>query len=79
MSRDLRVQMVMDRMGYDENPDSFVQGCESEQSALREKLLAAQENLPDVTMPRELKVRLFYSSLLLYHLGFLPHAEYCIL
>lgn len=48
--------MVLDRMAYDDGPDTFVQACESEQEALREKLLAAQKRLPEVTMLRDLKV-----------------------
>lgn len=50
------MKLVLDRMSYDNDPDAFVSSCMEEQEALRKKLLAAQEMLPNVTMPRDLKV-----------------------
>ncbi|GMH32512.1 hypothetical protein BSKO_00346 [Bryopsis sp. KO-2023] len=57
MDREARVQMVLDRMAYEENPNAFVEACEQEEKDLRQKLDAARERLPSVTMDRDLKLK----------------------
>jgi magnesium chelatase subunit I len=48
MDTDSRTQMVLDRLAFDTNPDSFTESCAAEQQAMRDKLVQARSNLTKV-------------------------------
>jgi magnesium chelatase subunit I len=54
----LRVEIVEQRAAFDQNPQEFLQQHEAAQQALQEKLVMAQERLPQVEMDYELRVKI---------------------
>jgi magnesium chelatase subunit I len=54
----LRVQIVEERTGFDQNPQVFLADHQAQQVALQEKLVAAQELLGSVSIDRELCVNI---------------------
>ena len=57
MDTDKRTQMVLDRMAYEANPDSFAASKGEEQEALRQRLEAARNRLPQVQCTRDVKLK----------------------
>jgi magnesium chelatase subunit I len=55
---DLRVQIVEQRSEFDQNPQTFLEACQTEQDELQQRLVNAQTRLPAVTIERELKVKI---------------------
>ncbi|WP_030007326.1 magnesium chelatase ATPase subunit I [Picosynechococcus sp. NKBG042902] len=53
-----RVEIVERRSAFDQNPTEFLQQYDAEQKAEQERLVRAQELLPQVTIDRELKVKI---------------------
>lgn len=53
-----RVQLVKNRMAFEEDPEGFAKGCADETNALRAKISAAQKILPSVTMDRDLALKI---------------------
>jgi magnesium chelatase subunit I len=54
----LRVQIVEERTGFDQNPQVFLADHQVQQVALQEKIVAAQELLGSVNIDRELRVNI---------------------
>ncbi|MDH6100478.1 magnesium chelatase ATPase subunit I [Anabaenopsis sp. FSS-46] len=54
----LRVQIVEQRAEFDQNPAEFLQKYQSEQEALQEKIVNAQNLLPQVTLDYEQRVKI---------------------
>jgi magnesium chelatase subunit I len=54
----LRVQIVEQRSEFDQNPPEFLQKYQSEQEALQEKIVNAQNLLPQVTLDYEQRVKI---------------------
>ena len=54
----LRVEIVEQRADFDQNPQAFLQKYQSDQEALQEQLVMAQERLPEVEMDYELRVKI---------------------
>jgi len=54
----LRVQIVQERTSFDRNPDEWLNKYEIVQNELREKLVAAQNILSEVTIDYELRVNI---------------------
>jgi magnesium chelatase subunit I len=54
----LRVQIVEERTGFDQNPQTFLADHQAQQSALQEKIVEAQENLSKVSLDHDLRVNI---------------------
>jgi magnesium chelatase subunit I len=54
----LRVQVVEERTSFDENPEIWAKNYENEQQKLREKIIAAQNLLPNVTIDYDLRLKI---------------------
>lgn len=54
----LRVEIVEQRSEFDQNPQQFIEKYHSEQEALQNKLVMAQERLPHVEMDYDLRVKI---------------------
>ena len=54
----LRVQVVEERTSFDKNPAFWLKSYESQQQALRDKLVAAQKLLPSVEIDYNLRVKI---------------------
>jgi magnesium chelatase subunit I len=54
----LRVQVVEERTSFDENPEIWAKNYENEQQKLREKIIAAQFLLPNVTIEYDLRLKI---------------------
>jgi len=54
----LRVQIVQERTSFDRNPEEWLDKYEIVQNDLRQKLIAAKEVLPEVTIEYELRVNI---------------------
>ncbi len=54
----LRVQIVEERTGFDQNPQVFLTDHQAQQVALQEKIVAAQDLLDRVNIDRELRVNI---------------------
>ncbi len=54
----LRVQIVEQRAEFDQNPQLFVEKNQSQQQALQQQLVSAQERLPSVTIDYDLRVKI---------------------
>ncbi len=55
---DLRVQIVEQRSDFDQNPPVFCEKYQTQQEALQEKIVNAQELLPSVNMDYEYRVKI---------------------
>jgi magnesium chelatase subunit I len=55
---DLRVQIVEQRSDFDQNPGTFFAKYQTEQTALQEKIVKAQELLPSVNIDYEYRVKI---------------------
>ncbi|MGB3767339.1 MAG: magnesium chelatase ATPase subunit I [Phormidesmis sp.] len=53
-----RVQIVEQRTAFDRSPDEFSTQCKTEQDALRERIVEAQNRLKDVQLEREFRVKI---------------------
>ncbi len=53
-----RVRIVEQRTEFDQDPDGFSIQCQAEQDALRDKIIAAQNRLREVTIEREYKLKI---------------------
>ncbi|CAD7696302.1 unnamed protein product [Ostreobium quekettii] len=56
--RDLRTQIVLDRMKFDNSPETLLIESEPEQEALRQKLMDARGKLKDVTVSEDVKLKI---------------------
>ena len=54
----LRVEIVEQRAAFDQNPQTFLEKYQTEQEALQQKLVAAQDRLADVEMDYDLRVKI---------------------
>lgn len=54
----LRVEIVEQRSEFDQNPQEFLQGHQTEQEALQQTIVNAQELLPSVTTDRDLRLKI---------------------
>ena len=54
----LRVQIVEQRSEFDQNPQPFLEKCQPEQDALQQKIINAQNLLPQVNMDYDLRVKI---------------------
>jgi magnesium chelatase subunit I len=54
----LRVQIVEQRAEFDQNPLVFLEKCKTEQEALQEKIVNAQQLLPEVKIDYDLRVKI---------------------
>ncbi|ABA21142.1 protoporphyrin IX magnesium-chelatase [Trichormus variabilis ATCC 29413] len=54
----LRVQIVEQRSEFDQNPPTFLEKYNSEQTALQEKIVNAQKLLPEVKLDYDLRVKI---------------------
>jgi magnesium chelatase subunit I len=54
----LRVQIVEERAGFDQNPQEFLQKHQPAQEALQKQIVMAQERLPEVEMDYDLRVKI---------------------
>ena len=52
-----RVRIVEQRTEFDQHPEAFLARCQTEQQALQQKIVEAQTRLSDVTLDRELQVK----------------------
>ena len=57
VSTEERLQMVLDRVRYDEGAEALLDEAQADMDALRTKIEAAQRALRDVQMTRELKIK----------------------
>jgi magnesium chelatase subunit I len=55
---ELRVKIVEERTEFDQDPPSFLTKCETEQAALREKIVTAQNLLKQVQIDYDLRVKI---------------------
>ena len=55
---DLRLQLALNRTAYDLNPEAFYESAREEQEALKEKLLQAKKLVKEVTVDRDLRVKI---------------------
>jgi Mg-chelatase subunit ChlI len=53
-----RIQLVKNRMAYEENPEAFAASCKAETDELKDKIAAAQKILPAVQMDRDLALKI---------------------
>lgn len=53
---ELRTQMVLDRMAYEEDPDALYASGAAEQDALRQKLEEARQRLPSVRCSEQMQI-----------------------
>eukprot|EP00891_Asterochloris_glomerata_P006155 jgi/Astpho2/6155/fgenesh1_pm.00088_%23_2_t len=58
MDVDVRTQMVLDRLAYEQDPDGYYAKCEEEQSALRQKLVDATRRLKSVQMDPDVRLKI---------------------
>ena len=56
--KEQRVQLVKNRIAYETDPEAFIASKKEETDALRAKILAAQKILPEVTMDRDLALKI---------------------
>ncbi|MGL5196697.1 MAG: magnesium chelatase ATPase subunit I, partial [Chroococcales cyanobacterium] len=54
----LRVKIVEERSGFDQNPQTYLEHHETEQQALQQKLIDAQNLLPSVNLDYEMRVQI---------------------
>jgi len=54
----LRVQIVEQRSAFDQNPKEFLEHHQSEQDALQQRLIGAQETLKSVTITYDFRVQI---------------------
>lgn len=54
----LRVQIVEERTGFDQNPQTFLEDHQVQQTALQEKIVEAQQALSKVSLDHELRVNI---------------------
>jgi magnesium chelatase subunit I len=54
----LRVQIVEERTGFDQNPQTFLADHQTQQTALQEKIVEAQQNLSKVNLDHDLRVNI---------------------
>lgn len=54
----LRVEIVEQRAGFDQNPQAFMEQHQPEQEAMQQKLVAAQQLLPQVELDYDLRVKI---------------------
>ncbi|MCC5650777.1 magnesium chelatase ATPase subunit I [Nostoc sp. XA013] len=54
----LRVQIVEQRADFDQNPPAFLENYKSQQEALQEQIVNAQQLLPEVKIDYELRVKI---------------------
>ena len=54
----LRVEIVEQRAEFDQNPQDFISQHQTEQEALQQKIVAAQQRLPQVEMDYDLRVKI---------------------
>jgi magnesium chelatase subunit I len=54
----LRVKIVEERSGFDQNPKTYLEQHETEQQALQQKLIDAQNLLPSVNLDYEMRVQI---------------------
>ena len=54
----LRVQIVEQRTEFDQNPQTFLEQHQAEQDELQQRMILAQERLPQVTIDYDLRVKI---------------------
>jgi len=55
---EMRVQIVEQRTEFDQNPDDFIVKCKTEQEALQNRIVEAQNRLSTVSLDREFQVKI---------------------
>ncbi|KAL3154738.1 Bifunctional NAD(P)H-hydrate repair enzyme [Trebouxia sp. C0009 RCD-2024] len=55
---DMRTQMVLDKMAYEQDPDDFCYQASQEQNQLRQRLVEAAKKLKGVHMPAEVRLKI---------------------
>ncbi|KAL0049600.1 hypothetical protein WJX82_005675 [Trebouxia sp. C0006] len=55
---DVRTQMVLDKMAYEEDPDNFCYESSKEQGELRQRLVEATKKLKQVHMPADVRLKI---------------------
>jgi len=58
MDTDQRVELVMNRISYEQDPYAFNEGCKEETEGLRGKIVDARGRLKEVTMGRDLMIKI---------------------
>ena len=53
-----RIELVKNRMAYEADPEAFAASCKAETDELKAKISAAQKILPNVTMDRDLALKI---------------------
>ena len=53
-----RIELVKNRMAYEADPEAFAASCKAETDELKAKISAAQKILPDVTMDRDMALKI---------------------
>ena len=56
--REQRVQLVKNRMAFEADPEAFALSCKEETDELRAKISAARALLPEITMDRDLALKI---------------------
>ena len=56
--REQRVQLVKNRMAFEADPEAFANSCKEETEELRAKIAAARALLPEITMDRDLALKI---------------------
>ncbi len=56
--KDARVQLVQNRLAYESDPEAFVASCAAETEALRAQLQAARARVKDVSISRDLTLKI---------------------
>jgi magnesium chelatase ATPase subunit I len=55
---DARTQLVINRMSYEANPKAYVAETAQETATLRQNLMVARQRLKNITMPREIQLKI---------------------
>jgi len=53
-----RVDLVMNRLEYEANPEAYIESCKEETDAFRAKILAAQDRLDSITIERDTQLKI---------------------
>ena len=55
---DQRTELVMNKLAYENDPQGYTKECEAETNELKAKIVAAQKILPNVTLDRDLALKI---------------------
>jgi len=54
----LRVKVVEERTSFDQTPEIWLENCEAQQQELRDRIVAAQERLPNVEIDYDFRIKI---------------------